>query len=73
MPRDYKKEYSKFHKKKSSKKARARRNKCRRKALKSGKAKKGDKREGHHTKADAKGRGVQTSRSKNRRKGKPKK
>ena len=72
MPRNYKKEYSKFHKSKASKKARARRNKCRRKAVSSGKAKKGDKREGHHTKANAKGKCVQVSRKRNRRIGKPK-
>ena len=71
MPRDYKAEYKKFHKSKASKKARARRNKCRRKAVSSGKAKKGDSKEGHHTKAHAKGKCVQTFRKRNRRIGKP--
>ena len=50
MPRNYRKEYDKFHKSKASKKARARRNKAHRKA----KPAKGM--EVHHTKPHAKGK-----------------
>ena len=67
MPRNYDREYKKFHKKKSSKKARARRNKARR----SSGLPKGSKKEVHHTKANAKGRTRVVSRKTNRRIGKP--
>ena len=65
MPRNYMKEYDKFHKSKASKKARARRNKAHRKA----KPAKGM--EVHHTKPHAKGKTKVVTRKTNRRIGKP--
>lgn len=49
MARDYKKEYKKFQSSDKAKKDRAKRNKARREAIKSGKAKKGDGKDVHHT------------------------
>lgn len=48
MPRDYKKEYKNYHAKPEQKKNRASRNAARSKAVKSGKAKKGDGKDVHH-------------------------
>lgn len=47
--RNYAKEYSEFHKKPEQKKRRALRNKARRKAMKSGRVRKGDGKDVHHT------------------------
>ena len=47
-PRNYRAEYRKFHSSDKAKKDRAGRNKARRSAIKSGRVKKGDKRDIHH-------------------------
>lgn len=70
MPRDYDKEYKEYHGTEEQKKRRAQRNKARRKAVRSGKAKKGDGKEVDHLGSNRKGKlGNKTrvvSRKKNR-------
>ena len=58
--RNYKKEYSNYHKKPKQKKRRANRNTARRKMVKAGKATKGDGKDVHH-----KNRNTKDNRSKN--------
>jgi hypothetical protein len=60
-----------YNSKPSSVAARVRRNQARAKALKAGTVKKGDSKEVHHTKANAKGKTRVTSRTENRKIGKP--
>ena len=48
MPRNYKREYAKYHKKPKQKKRRAQRNTARRKMAKAGKVRKGDGRDVDH-------------------------
>jgi hypothetical protein len=55
MPRDYAKEYAKYHSSEEQKKNRALRNKARRQAIRDGKAAKGDGKDVHHTTAISKG------------------
>ena len=55
MPRNYRNEYDAYHSSSKQKKNRAARNAARRKAIKSGKAAKGDGNDVHHTKPFAKG------------------
>ena len=64
--RDYKKEYAKFQASKKQKQDRAKRNKARRKALASGRVKKGDNKDLHHVKGLKSQRTVVLSRSANR-------
>ena len=74
MPRDYKKEYEDYHKKRKQKKNRAKRNAARRKMERAGRVKKGDGKEVDHKKPLSKGGGNGrknlrvTSRSANRKK-----
>ena len=74
MPRDYKKEYEDYHKKRRQKKNRAKRNAARRKLERAGRVKKGDGKEVDHKKPLSKGGGNGrknlrvTSRSANRKK-----
>lgn len=55
MPRNYKQEYERYHSKPEQKKNRAARNAARAKAVKEGKASKGDGKDVHHVKPLAKG------------------
>ena len=55
MPRNYRSEYDNYHSTPKQKKDRAARNGARRRAIKAGKAAKGDGNDVHHTKAFAKG------------------
>ena len=71
MARDYKDEYKKFQSSTKSKKARVRRNRDRRKALREGHVHKGDNKELDHEKAYANGIARVTTRTANRRRGKP--
>jgi hypothetical protein len=48
MPRDYKREYEKYHSSEKQKKRRAARNKARRQAERDGKVRKGDGKDVHH-------------------------
>lgn len=48
MPRNYKREYRKYHSKPKQKKRRAQRNAARRKMMRAGKVRKGDGRDVHH-------------------------
>tara|TARA_B110000444_G_scaffold234056_1_gene244038 strand:+ start:269 stop:526 length:258 start_codon:yes stop_codon:yes gene_type:complete len=64
--RNYKKEYAKFQASTKQKQDRAKRNKARRAALKSGKVKKGDKKDVHHSNGINSSRTTVLSRSKNR-------
>ena len=48
MPRNYKKEYAKYHKRPKQKKRRAQRNTARSKMTKAGKVRKGDGKDVHH-------------------------
>jgi len=70
MARNYKKEYAEFHSKKKQKKRRAGRNTARRRALASGKVKKGSTKDIHHIdgnpKNNAKSNIVVVSRKANR-------
>ena len=61
MPRNYKKEYANYHAKPAQKKRRAARNAARRKAMREGRAKKGDGMDVHHVKPFAKGGGVKSA------------
>lgn len=56
MSRNYRKEYDNYHASEEQKKRRAQRNKVRRKALREGRAKKGDNKEVHHSGPNRKGR-----------------
>lgn len=71
MARNYRKEYDDYHGKAPQKKARARRNAARRDAMAAGTVKKGDSREVHHSRPNARGKTRVTSRAENRRIGKP--
>lgn len=64
--RKYKEEYRKFQSSTKSKKDRAARNKARRKALKSGRVKKGDGKDLHHPNGTKSSKTVVMSASKNR-------
>ena len=64
--RNYKKEYAKFQASKKQKQDRAKRNKARRKALASGRVKKGDNKDLHHVKGLNSQRTIVLSRSANR-------
>ena len=64
--RNYKKEYAQFQASKKQKQDRAKRNKARRKALKSGRVKKGDGKDLHHPDGLKSQRTIVLSRSKNR-------
>lgn len=66
MARDYKDEYRKFQSSKKQKRNRALRNKARRKALKSGRVKKGDGKDLHHSNGINSEKVTVMSRSKNR-------
>lgn len=66
MPRDYKKEYDRYHSTTKAKKQRARNNKDRRKALRQGRVKKGDGKDIAHSKPGARGKTSVQSSSKNR-------
>lgn len=71
--RDYQKEYQEYHAKPEQKKRRAERNAARNKALRTGKVRKGDNKEVHHTGSHRKGSLAKVptrivSRSVNRRK-----
>ena len=69
-PRNYKREYAKYHKKPRQKKRRAQRTTARAKMIKAGKAKKGDRKDVHHRNrntADNRSKNLRvTSRRKNR-------
>lgn len=54
--RDYRKEYDEYHGTPEQKKRRAQRNKARRKAVRQGRAKKGDGKEVHHVGKNRKGK-----------------
>ena len=64
--RNYKREYKKFQSSNKSKKNRATRNKARKKALKSGRVRKGDGKDLHHADGIKSSRTVVLSRSNNR-------
>jgi hypothetical protein len=55
VPRNYKKEYENYHSRPEQKKNRAARNAARRKAIREGRARKGDGKDVHHVKPFAKG------------------
>lgn len=64
--RNYSKEYKRDHSSTPAKKARARRNASRAEAVKAGKVRKGDGKDVHHTKANARGKTQVRSRKWNR-------
>ena len=65
-PRNYRKEYQQFQSSTKSKKDRAKRNKARRKALKSGRVRKGDNLDLHHVNGINSNKTRVMSKSKNR-------
>ena len=70
-PRKYKREYASYHALPEQKKRRAKRNKARRKATKSGRVRKGDGKEVHHTNRSLRGSTKVVSRRANRKAGSP--
>jgi hypothetical protein len=66
MARDYGSEYENYHSSKKAKQQRARNNKARRKAVREGRARKGDGKDVAHTKPGARGGTFMQDASKNR-------